>query len=97
MLENPPRTFSKNLKIIINLESYPISDLYKWIKEKANLSSIELLKTFNCGIGLLIYLDKNDGQNMLNIINHYGFKAWIVGEITKSKNKENIEFLGLKD
>ena len=97
LMDNPPRTFSKNLKIIIDLNSYQISDMYRWVKEEANLSWMELLRTFNCGIGLLIYLDKKDGQKMINLISHYGFKAWIVGEIKKNQNKENVEFIGIKD
>ena len=33
----------------------------------------------------------------INLINSNGFKAWIVGEITKNQNNENVEFLGLKN
>ena len=63
-----------------------------WIKEKAKLSWPELLKTFNCGIGLLLYVDKKNINKLLNYLSNFKFKSWIVGEMIDNKNSKSVIF-----
>ena len=95
LIENPPRSFSKHLKITINMNSFIHSDLYKWIKEEAKLSWKELLNTFNFGIGLLIYIEKTDVDNFFKQTKQSGFKSWVVGEVLDNDHEENVKFIGL--
>ena len=77
------------------MNSFIHSDLYKWIKEEAKLSWKELLKTFNLGIGLLIYIEKNDVDNFFKQTKQSGFKSWVVGEVLDNDQKQNVKFIGL--
>ncbi len=95
LIDNPPRTFSNNLSIVLNMKTYEIDPIFLWIKKIANLSWEELLKTFNCGIGLLIYLNKNEVEQALKHIKGLGYKGWIIGEVLNKKTKK-VNFTGLK-
>ena len=53
-----------------------------------------MFKTFNCGIGLLVYIDKQYSSDLLNHLNNLKFNSWVVGEIQKKdKNKNSIQIL----
>lgn len=94
LIDNPPRSFSDNLSVTLNMNSYEIDPMFHWIKETANLSWKELLNTFNCGVGLLIYLDKDEVDKAMLEISNFGYKNWIIGDVTIKKNKK-VNFMGL--
>ena len=60
-----------------------------WVKEKANLDWYELFKTFNCGIGLLVFVDKSSSSDLLNHLKNINFNSWIVGEMKKKDKDQN--------
>ena len=96
LVENPPRTFSKDLSLVINMKSYEMNNIFHWIKKETKLNWLEIFKTFNCGVGLLLFIDKNDENTALTEINKNGLNAWVIGEITKNKNGKNVNFIGMK-
>ena len=68
--------------------------MFLWIKEKANLDWYELFKTFNCGIGLLVYVNKKSSLMLLDYLKSLNFNSWIVGEmIKKDKNQNSVQIL----
>ena len=89
LIENPIRSFEEDLTLVLDFSTFDISPLFLWIKEKSNLDWYELFKTFNCGIGLLIYVDKKNAQHVVNYINKLKFKAWVIGEMRKKVKKTN--------
>ena len=94
LIDNPPRSFSDKLSITLDMKSYEIDPMFHWIKEIGNLTWTELLKTFNCGIGLLIYLNQDEVEKALKQISKFGYKSWIVGNVIIKKNKK-VNFIGL--
>ena len=78
------------------MKSYEMNNIFHWIKKETKLNWIEIFKTFNCGVGLLLFIDKNDENTALTEINKNGLNAWVIGEITKNKNGKNVNFIGMK-
>ena len=54
IIENPPRVLPEGCAINIKMGSWPVNPIFKYIQEKGNISIQEMLKTFNCGIGLMV-------------------------------------------
>ena len=79
------------------MKSYKINEIFLWIKENSGISWNELFQTFNCGIGLLIYVDQKNLSKSLQIIKKCGFNGWVVGEIEKNKFNKNVDFTGVKN
>ena len=83
------RSYGKDLSLILDCSTFKMNPLFLWIKDKANLDWHELFKTFNCGIGLLVYVDKKNSLNLLNHLKDLSFNSWIVGEMQKKDGNQN--------
>ena len=94
LIDNPPRAFNKNLTLKFDMKNFKIPPLFKWLKDKSNISLFDLTKTFNCGIGFLIFADKNDAQEIIKDINKIGYNAFLIGSMIKSNSEKNVVFDG---
>lgn len=54
LTENPPRVLPEGLGIEIDLSTWALPPVFRWLAETAGMSEAELLKTFNCGIGMIV-------------------------------------------
>ena len=54
LTENPPRVLPEGLACEIDLSSWTLPPVFRWLAETAGMSEPELLKTFNCGIGMIL-------------------------------------------
>ena len=57
LTENPPRILPEGLACAIDLGAWHLPPVFQWLAKTANMSEPELLKTFNCGIGLILSVD----------------------------------------
>ena len=57
IIENITRSIPNNLSINIDLSKIKTKKIFKWLKSK-NISNYEMLRTFNCGVGFCIIIDK---------------------------------------
>jgi len=54
LTENPPRVLPEGLGIEIDLGAWALPPVFRWLAETADMAEPELLKTFNCGIGMIV-------------------------------------------
>ncbi len=88
LFENIARSVPDNLSINIDLSKIKVKKIFKWLKKK-KISDPEMLKTFNCGVGFCIIVDKNK----LKKIKKYFTKNYMpyeIGYISKSAKKLNL-------
>ena len=90
---NLPRIIPDKLSANINLYSWKIPKLFQLIQDKAKLSIYDMLETFNCGLGMIIIIDKNDYNKAKKIISKTKFKPMIVGEISDKKDNKPIVYI----
>ena len=93
--ENLPRIIPNNLYPVINLNSWQLSPLFKWIMSMG-VSQKEMLKTFNCGHGMIVIIDKKNLSKFNLNFKKYKLKTAIIGELKqkKKKNTNNIIYTG---
>ena len=94
LIDNPPRAFNKNLTLKFDMTNYKLPPLFQWLKDKFNISLFELAKTFNCGIGFLIFVDKKDAQTIMDDINKIGYNSFLIGSMIENKSNKNVTFEG---
>jgi len=88
LADNIKRIMPDGLCANINLKKIKTLKIFKWLKQN-NISDKEMLKTFNCGIGFCLIINPNN----LKKINKYfskEFKPYVIGEITRDKNKVKL-------
>ena len=92
---NLERIIPNNLSAYVSLGSkYPFhDDLFSLIESKSNLSKMEMLSTFNCGVGMVIAVSQSDEEDALGILNQSYF-AKTIGKVEERKvNEEEISFV----
>ena len=89
--ENIPRMLNENQKVNIefNLSDWPTSSYFKWIQDVAKISDENMLKTFNCGIGLMLAVSPEDEEMALGTLNQSSFFAKTIGIVEEKKGNEN--------
>jgi len=92
LTENLPRVIPDKYTVHIDESSLKIPDLFKLIQEKAILNKQEMLKTFNCGIGMVLIINKEDINTLEKIFNKTKYKPKIIGYIDNRNNKNNIVY-----
>ncbi|MDP2062045.1 MAG: phosphoribosylformylglycinamidine cyclo-ligase [Phaeovulum sp.] len=58
LTENPPRVLPEGLGVEIDLGAWTLPPVFRWLAETAAMTEPELLKTFNCGIGMIAVVAK---------------------------------------
>ena len=94
--ENIPRMLNKNQKVDItfNFSDWPAYKYFKWIQDTAKLSEENMLKTFNCGIGLIIAISPEDEEMALGTLNQSSFYAKTIGAVyEKQGNEPELNFV----
>jgi phosphoribosylformylglycinamidine cyclo-ligase len=59
LTDNVPRILKKNLVAEINLEAWKFPPVFKWLQEVEKISKEDMLRIFNCGIGMVCIIEKN--------------------------------------
>ena len=88
LIENIMRSLPNNLSVNIDLSKIKSKFIFQWLKSK-NLSDSEMLKTFNCGVGFCIIVDKKN----INKIKKYfdkDYTPYEIGYVSKSVKKVNL-------
>ncbi len=86
--ENLPRILNDQIGAKIDISSWPLPEIFNWLFKIGNLNHEETLQTFNCGIGMIIIVDKDKKTDVLNILNIKNQTAFEIGEITDSGKLE---------
>ena len=88
LADNIKRIIPDNLCATIDLNKVKILKIFKWLK-KNDISDKEMLKTFNCGVGFCLVV-KPKNLNKINKFFSKEFKPYVIGKISKGKNKVEL-------
>ena len=88
LIENLLRSVPENLSLKIDLSKIKILKIFKWLKSK-NISENEMIRTFNCGVGFCIIVNKKNVSKIKKIFTK-NLMPYEIGYISKNKNKINL-------
>ncbi|PJG84982.1 phosphoribosylformylglycinamidine cyclo-ligase [Conservatibacter flavescens] len=89
--ENIPRVLNDNVRVVIDEKSWEWPIVFNWLQEKGNISTHEMYRTFNCGVGMVIALPQNEAENALKLLQEAGENAWIIGKVEPIvENEEQV-------
>ncbi len=84
LTENIVRTLTKGQGIEINLSSWDLPPIFKWLSITGGVDKFEMLKTFNCGIGMTIICSPSSQDNVFYHLEELGERPIIIGHVTNS-------------
>lgn len=87
--ENIPRILPEDVDAKIDINSWQIPPIFKFIQQKGNISYKEMFGTFNMGVGMAIVVSQEDVQRSMEILKAIGEDVKEIGKIVKG-NKQVI-------
>jgi phosphoribosylformylglycinamidine cyclo-ligase len=88
LLENIPRVLPDNVTAVLDGTAWQTPKLFDWLREQGNVAQQEMYRTFNCGIGMVVIVDKNDAAAALKQLKDAGETVWVIGTIQARQGDE---------
>jgi phosphoribosylformylglycinamidine cyclo-ligase len=92
--DNIPRVLPKGLGARINLSGVPVLPVFKWLADAGGIAQNEMLRTFNCGIGMVAIVSAKDSDSVMQALSRSGEKAAILGNVIKTPAQERVIYDG---
>jgi phosphoribosylformylglycinamidine cyclo-ligase len=82
--ENLPRVLPARTQAKISLSSWTRPDIFGWLQTKGGVSDDEMLRTFNCGIGMVLVVPAEHAENIITACRLDNVPAWQIGVMAAS-------------
>jgi phosphoribosylformylglycinamidine cyclo-ligase len=88
--ENIIRVVPETLGIAIDRGAWPLPPVFDWLQREGRVAADEMLRTFNCGIGYVLIVGRDDRDTMLAELAARDLDSWIIGEVVKADGNERV-------
>ncbi len=93
--ENLPRVLNSSNNAEIDLSKWLVPLVFKWLDDMGNLGADELLRTFNCGIGMIAVVAKEQAQHVASSLREAGEAAYEIGHLIEAHEGESrVQYVG---
>jgi len=89
--ENLPRCLPDGLDAEIDLDCWTPPGVFGWMARTAGIDAAEMLRTFNCGVGLIAVTDVKTSGHVIDAFQECGDKAMRIGHLVKSESGAQAE------
>jgi len=92
--ENIPRVLPQGTKAVVEGNSWQWPAIFKWLQEQGNVTTHEMYRTFNCGVGLIVALPADQADAAVKLLQQEGENAWVIGKIAPAQaGEEQVEII----
>ncbi|WP_441242140.1 phosphoribosylformylglycinamidine cyclo-ligase [Tardiphaga sp. 768_D3_N2_1] len=92
--DNIPRVLPKNLGVRIDLPALTVLPVFKWLAAEGDIAELELLRTFNCGVGMIAIVKREAVQQVMDILREGGETVSLLGDVIEAKGDERVVYDG---
>ncbi|MQM30389.1 MAG: phosphoribosylformylglycinamidine cyclo-ligase [Candidatus Accumulibacter phosphatis] len=78
---NVPRILPDNVRAEIAQAAWQRPKLFDWLQQEGGVSDDEMHRVFNCGIGMVVVVAREDAPQAVKILNDAGEAALVIGSI----------------
>jgi len=96
-VENIPRVLPRETAVSIDLARVPVLPVFKWLATTGGVSEQEMLRTFNCGVGMVVVLDRNFVEAAIEQFASNGETIVRLGEVVAGGGPPMVNFRGRLD
>lgn len=83
LVDNVPRVLPENTQAVLHRDSWQMPELFRWLQMKGGVADAEMVRVFNCGIGMVVVVDPSQVDTAIQSLTAQGLKAWTVGEVVE--------------
>ena len=84
LTENLPRVLPEGMGAEIDLDAWRLPPVFQWLAQTGGMAEKELLKTFNCGIGMILVVESDRAQALTALLAEMGEIVTPIGHVTQS-------------
>jgi phosphoribosylformylglycinamidine cyclo-ligase len=95
--DNIPRVLPKHLGVGIDLARLPVLPVFKWLAVQGGIAELELLRTFNCGIGMIAIVKSDAIEKVTEVLTEGGETVALLGEVIPAKGEHRVIYNGHLD
>ena len=95
--ENIPRVLPEGLAASLDLDRVPVLPVFKWLAASGKIGEREMLRTFNCGIGMIAIVDPGGAQAASQRFAANGETVVRLGEVVAAPGGERVIYRGRLD
>jgi phosphoribosylformylglycinamidine cyclo-ligase len=95
--DNIPRVLPKHLGVGVDLARLPVLPVFKWLAEQGGVAELELLRTFNCGIGMIAIVKPDAIRDVTEVLTAAGETVVRLGEVIPSAAEHRVIYNGHLD
>lgn len=81
LIENPPRVIAEGLTARFDWNAWTPAPVFNWLQAAGGVSDMEMRRTFNCGVGLMLTVRPEDAGDVLAGLIEAGEDAFVCGEL----------------
>jgi phosphoribosylformylglycinamidine cyclo-ligase len=75
----------------------PVLPVFKWLAEQGNIAELELLRTFNCGIGMITIVKPDAVEAVTKVLAEAGEGVTLLGEVIPAQGEHRVVYNGHLD
>ena len=87
----------KHLGVGIDLARLPVLPVFKWLAGQGDIAELELLRTFNCGIGMIAIVKPDAVEAVSKVLVEAGESATLLGEVIPAAGEHRVVYNGHLD
>ncbi len=88
IVENLPRVLPASARAVIERSAWPRAPLFRWLQEQGDVAEDEMLRVFNCGIGMAVIVSARDADKAEGALRKAGETVYRIGAIARRKKSE---------
>lgn len=94
-LENIPRVMPDNTVAKIDTMKWSLPPVFGWLQAQGNIATREMARTFNCGIGMVAIVGKDNATAAAELLAAHGETVYTIGEVTAGNGAPVCEVSGV--
>lgn len=83
LIENLPRILPTDTRAVLHKDAWIMPPLFSWLQQLGNVSDAEMLRVFNCGVGMAVVVSADQVDAVMTYLGETGETVWRIGEITE--------------
>ena len=94
LTENLPRVLPAKSKAVIERNAWSLPPVFEWLQSRGNIAESEMLRTFNCGVGMVACVSPDDVAETKRILEEQSETVFELGRIEASdKDEAFVEYV----
>ncbi|KAL2919353.1 hypothetical protein HK105_200996 [Polyrhizophydium stewartii] len=90
-IDNVPRTLPGHVGVEIDATAWPLLPVFRWVKSAGGIANLELARTFNCGIGMVLVVAASDAAEVTKMLQSEGETVYSIGKVVDRAANDGLE------